>query len=119
VFALSDNESNPNPWDESSRESGGQTAVIQKTVVRLKSPDLYKVLLHNDDFTPMDFVENVLTTIFRKQKSVATTIMLDVHRKGVGVCGIYPYEIAETKVSQVLKEARSQDYPLKCTMEKA
>lgn len=79
---------------------------------------MYKVLLLNDDFTPMDFVVHILEKFFNKSNTEATEIMLTVHRRGVGICGIYTYEIAETKVSQVMDYARACEQPLQCTMEK-
>ena len=82
-------------------------------------PSLFKVLLHNDDYTPMEFVVEVLTRFFSKTHAEATEIMLAVHHKGMGVCGIYPYEIAETKVALVTESAREHEHPLQCTMERA
>lgn len=79
---------------------------------------MYKVLLLNDDYTPMEFVVHVLERFFSKSHEEATQIMLHVHRKGVGVCGVYPYEIAETKVTQVIDLARKHQHPLQCTLEK-
>ncbi|KPV40662.1 Clp protease ClpS [Thiohalorhabdus denitrificans] len=81
-------------------------------------PSLYKVLLLNDDFTPMEFVVEVLQRFFGKDRETATRIMLQVHHHGKGVCGVYPYDIAETKVNQVVDYARSNEHPLQCTMEK-
>ena len=86
---------------------------------RVQRPSLFKVLLHNDDYTPMEFVVDVLMRFFNKSHGQATEIMLAVHHKGVGLCGIYPYEIAETKVAQVTEAAREQEYPLQCTLERA
>ncbi len=80
-------------------------------------PRQYKVLLHNDDYSTMDFVVEVLMRIFKKSKNEAVEIMLAVHTYQIGVCGIYPYEIAETKVEQVLIMAQKQSFPLRCTME--
>jgi ATP-dependent Clp protease adaptor protein ClpS len=79
---------------------------------------MYKVLMLNDDFTPMEFVVHVLERFFSKGREEATRIMLHVHRRGVGVCGVYPYEIAETKVTQVMDFARQHQHPLRCTLEK-
>jgi len=81
-------------------------------------PPMYRVLLHNDDFTTMDFVVRILMGVFNKPFEEATRIMLNVHRKGVGLCGVYTYEVAETKVDTVQSLAREHQYPLKCTMEK-
>ena len=98
---------------------GGLSAtVLSKPEPRFKEPSSYRVLLHNDDFTPMDFVVQILESVFKKTSTQATQIMLDVHRKGVGMCGIYPYDIAETKVSIVTEAAREHEYPLRCTLEK-
>jgi ATP-dependent Clp protease adaptor protein ClpS len=95
-----------------------QTGVITRTKVRTKKPSLYKVLLLNDDFTPMEFVVHVLERFFGKGREEATRIMLHVHQKGVGICGVYTFEVAETKVTQVMDFARKHQHPLQCTMEK-
>ena len=89
-----------------------------ETKEKLKKPSLYKVLLLNDDYTPMDFVGFLLQKFFHKNNDEATKIMLHVHQNGVGICGVFPYEIAETKVIQVLETAKKNDHPLQCTMEK-
>ena len=91
--------------------------VLLKTRPKTKKPSMYKVLLLNDDYTPMEFVVLVLEKFFNKSKQEATDIMLHVHRKGVGICGVYTFEVAETKVSQVMDFARSHEQPLQCTME--
>jgi ATP-dependent Clp protease adaptor protein ClpS len=85
----------------------------------VKEPSMYKVLLHNDDYTTMEFVVHVLMQVFRKSMDEATTIMLNVHKLGIGLCGIYTFEVAETKVETVIRMAREEGHPLKCTMEKA
>ncbi len=85
----------------------------------VKEPSMYKVLLHNDDYTTMEFVVHVLMRVFRKSMGEATTIMLNVHKLGIGLCGIYTFEVAETKVETVVRMAREEGHPLKCTMEKA
>ena len=95
-----------------------QTNVITRTETRTKKPSLYKVLLLNDDYTPMEFVIHVLERFFSKGREEATRIMLHVHQKGVGVCGVYTFEVAETKVTQVMDFARGNGQPLQCTMEK-
>ncbi len=95
-----------------------QTGVITRTDAKTKKPSLYKVLLLNDDYTPMEFVVLVLERFFGKGREEATRIMLHVHQKGVGVCGVYTFEVAETKVTQVMDFARSHQHPLQCTMEK-
>lgn len=96
------------------RESGVATRTRPKT----KRPSQYRVLLLNDDYTPMEFVVYVLERYFKKSRDEAMQIMLHVHNNGVGVCGVYTYEVAETKVAQVLDLARRNEHPLQCTMEK-
>jgi ATP-dependent Clp protease adaptor protein ClpS len=96
----------------------GKTSVVTKTRPKTKRPSLYKVLLLNDDYTPMEFVIHVLERFFNKGREDATRIMLHVHHKGVGICGVYTYEVAETKVTQVMDFARQHQHPLQCTMEK-
>jgi len=90
-----------------------------RTHERVQEPPLYQVLLHNDDYTTMEFVIEILMVVFKRSMEDATRIMLNVHRNGVGICGVYPYEIAETKVETVEVLAISSDFPLKCSMEKA
>jgi ATP-dependent Clp protease adaptor protein ClpS len=85
----------------------------------VSEPTMYKVLLHNDDYTTMEFVVHVLMLVFHKSVEQATRIMLNVHQQGIGVCGLYTYEVAETKVETVTRMARENGHPLKCTMEKA
>ncbi len=92
--------------------------VITKTRPKTQKPALYKVLLLNDDFTPMEFVVHVLELYFNKTGEDAYTIMLHVHQKGVGVCGVYTFEVAETKVTQVMDFAKQHGHPLQCTLEK-
>jgi ATP-dependent Clp protease adaptor protein ClpS len=94
------------------------TAVITKPKTRTKRPNLYRVLLLNDDYTPMEFVVHVLERFFNKSREDATRIMLHVHQNGVGECGVYTYEVAETKVTQVMDFARKHQHPLQCVMEK-
>jgi ATP-dependent Clp protease adaptor protein ClpS len=94
------------------------TAVITKTRPQTKRPNLYRVLLLNDDYTPMEFVVHVLERFFNKDREAATQIMLHVHHHGIGECGIYTYEVAETKVTQVMDFARKHQHPLQCVMEK-
>lgn len=108
------------PWDDDKNPDGGgtDTRTGTKTLTRTKKPSLYRVLLLNDDYTPMEFVVYVLERFFQKSREEATTIMLHVHQNGVGVCGIFTYEVAETKVAQVLDLARRHEHPLQCTMEK-
>src|SRR5262245_26412887 len=94
------------------------TGVVVKSKPKTKKPSMYKVLLLNDDYTPMEFVVHVLERFFGKTREEATRIMLHVHRRGVGICGVYTYEVAETKVTQVMDAARQAQHPLQCTMEK-
>jgi len=94
------------------------SAVITKTKPLTKRPNMYRVLLLNDDYTPMEFVVDVLQRFFNKDREAATRIMLHVHNHGIGECGIYTYEVAETKVTQVMDFARKHQHPLQCVMEK-
>tara|TARA_B100000029_G_scaffold417660_1_gene422378 strand:+ start:134 stop:526 length:393 start_codon:yes stop_codon:yes gene_type:complete len=89
-----------------------------KTKERTKKPSMYKVLMLNDDYTPMEFVIHVLESFFNKSTDEATRIMLHVHQRGIGLCGVFTYEVAETKVSQTMDLARKHDHPLQCTIEK-
>jgi ATP-dependent Clp protease adaptor protein ClpS len=98
--------------------NGTGTAVITRQKPLLKKPSMYRVLLLNDDYTPMEFVVVVLRKYFNKSSEAATEIMLHVHQHGVGECGVYTYEIAETKVTQVMDYARKHQHPLQCIMEK-
>ncbi|MEM8988549.1 MAG: ATP-dependent Clp protease adapter ClpS [Pseudomonadota bacterium] len=92
--------------------------VVTKTRAKTKRPSMYKVLLLNDDYTPMEFVVWILENLFNKTREEATSIMLHVHQNGVGVCGVFTYEVAETKVAQVMEMARRNQHPLQCTMER-
>ncbi len=94
------------------------TDVIVKTRPKTKTPSMYKVLMLNDDYTPMEFVVHVLERFFGKNRSEATRIMLHVHQRGVGMCGVFTYEVAESKVSSVVDYARRHQHPLQCTLEK-
>lgn len=94
------------------------TGIVTKTRPKTKKPSLYKVLLLNDDYTPMEFVVHILEKIFGKSREEAVDVMLHVHRHGVGVCGIFTFEVAETKVAQVIEFSRRHQHPLQCTMEK-
>ena len=107
--------------DDDGRDDGGPgngTAVVTRTKPKTKRPNLYRVLLLNDDYTPMEFVVHVLERFFNKQREAATEIMLHVHHHGVGECGVFTYEVAETKVTQVMDFARKHQHPLQCVMEK-
>ena len=106
------------PNDDDDRERRGGAGVATKTKPKTKQPALYKVLLLNDDYTPMEFVVLTLQRYFRMTIEDATRVMLSVHQRGVGICGIFTYEIAETKVTQVMDFAREHQHPLQCTLEK-
>jgi ATP-dependent Clp protease adaptor protein ClpS len=97
---------------------GPATSVIAKVKPKTKRPNLYRVLILNDDYTPMEFVVHVLEKFFQKDVEAATKIMLHVHHHGIGECGVFTYEIAETKVTQVMDFARKHQHPLQCVMEK-
>ena len=99
-------------------DDGGSTGVVVQTRTKTKKPSMYKVLMLNDDYTPMEFVVLVIEKFFSKSREEATQIMLHVHRRGVGVCGVFTYEVAETKVTQVTEYARRNQHPLRCTLEK-
>ena len=98
---------------------GRGTAVITRTRPKTRRPSLYRVLILNDDYTPMEFVVMVLQRFFNMDIEQATQVMLHVHQQGVGVCGVFSYEVAETKVNQVMDAARQNQHPLQCTLEKA
>lgn len=100
------------------RTGGPSTSVITKVKPKVKRPNLYRVLILNDDYTPMEFVVHVLERFFQKDAEAATKIMLHVHHHGIGECGVFTYEIAETKVTQVMDFARKHQHPLQCVMEK-
>jgi len=102
-------EDDDDPW-----ESG----VATKTRAKTKKPSMYRVLLLNDDYTPMEFVVDILEVVFKKTHEEAVKVMLHVHQSGVGMCGVFTYEVAETKVAQVIDAARRNQHPLQCTMEK-
>ena len=91
---------------------------IYETEKEIKEPSMYKILLHNDDYTSMEFVVEILLSVFNKSIEDATITMLKVHREGIGICGVYTYEVAETKVNAVHVLAKEREFPLKCTMEK-
>lgn len=116
-ITLSDPEGPQGPFGPDGGDDGG-LGIATKTRVRTKKPSMYRVLILNDDYTPMEFVVLILERFFNKSREQATRIMLHVHQKGVGVCGVYTYEVAETKVAQVMDMARRNEHPLQCTMEK-
>jgi len=106
--------------DEKNGDNGGTgLGVATKTRTRTKKPTPYKVLMLNDDYTPMEFVVLCLQRFFKMNMEDATRVMLHVHQKGVGICGVFTYEVAETKVNQVTDFAREHQHPLQCTLEKA
>jgi len=107
-----------NGIDDGDAQEMDEAGLMLKTRPKTKKPAMYKVLLLNDDFTPMEFVVHVLEKFFNKNRAEATEVMLHVHRRGVGICGVFTYEIAETKVAQVMDFARANEQPLQCTMEK-
>jgi len=110
----------PPPAPPVVRPDDGQGAVVvERKPQKTEPPRMYQVVLLNDDYTPMEFVVMCLKRFFRMDLEQATRVMLHVHQKGVGVCGVYPYEVAETKVTQVMDFARQNQHPLQCTLEKA
>jgi ATP-dependent Clp protease adaptor protein ClpS len=104
------------PNEVSPRDPG---LVVEEAAPQVKQPPLYNVVLLNDDYTPMEFVVDVLERFFRMDRSGATRVMLEVHTRGKGVCGVFTYEIAETKVAQVTSYSRDHQHPLMCTLEEA
>ena len=117
LFKASRGSDDPRRGDEG--DGKDQLGVATKTRTKPKKPSQFKVLLLNDDYTPMEFVVMVLKRFFQMDLEQATRVMLHVHQKGVGVCGVFTYEIAETKVNQVMDFARQNTHPLQCTLEKA
>ncbi|MBT8086175.1 MAG: ATP-dependent Clp protease adapter ClpS [Woeseia sp.] len=97
----------------------GQELAVEESRPKVKRPPMYRVVLVNDDYTPMQFVVGILESVFGLERTAATRVMLEVHTKGKGVCGVYSYEIAETKVAQVMTIAQQQQHPLLCTLEEA
>ena len=104
--------------DDDHNDGGPDRGVALKTRPKTKKPSMWKVLMLNDDYTPMEFVVHVLEHFFNKNREEATRIMLHVHNKGVGICGVYTFEVAETKAQQVMDLARKNQHPLQCTLEK-
>ena len=107
------------PGRDDDLDDGLDTGVVTRTRPRTKKPSNYKVLMLNDDYTPMEFVVLVLQRYFSMDIEDATRVMLQVHQQGVAVCGVFTYEVAETKVAQVIDFARENQHPLQCTLEKA
>jgi ATP-dependent Clp protease adaptor protein ClpS len=104
--------------DQDGTGGGAGVGVLTQPKAKTKKPAMYKVLMLNDDYTPMEFVVHTLQRFFKMSVEQATQVMLHVHQRGVGVCGIFTYEVAETKVSQVMDFARKHQHPLQCTLEK-
>ena len=104
---------------EKHEQSGGYDLAVEEARPQIKQPPLYRVVLINDDFTPMEFVVEILESVFGMERTRATQVMLEVHTKGKGVCGVYSHEIAETKVAQVMGIAEQHQHPLLCTMEES
>ena len=100
-------------------QHGGYDLAVEEVRPKVKQPPLYRVVLINDDYTPMEFVVEILESIFGMERTRATQVMLEVHTKGKGVCGVYHFEIAETKVAQVMSVAKQHQHPLLCTMEES
>ncbi len=98
---------------------GGYDLAVEEARPKIKQPPLYRVVLINDDYTPMEFVVDILETIFGMERTRATQVMLEVHTKGKGICGVYNFEIAETKVAQVMGVAQQHEHPLLCDMEES
>ena len=107
----------PDPDHSREDQSGVGTKTVTRTRLRLTPPTLWKVILHNDDYTTRDFVVMVLKNVFRKPEVEAVRIMMDVHRRGTGVAGVYPFDVADTKVTQVRTLAEAKEFPLLCTLE--
>jgi ATP-dependent Clp protease adaptor protein ClpS len=104
--------------DNNGKGDNTGSGIVTRTRTKTKKPSLYKVLLLNDDYTPMEFVVHILEKFFAKSREDAVEVMLHVHRHGVGICGVFTFEVAETKVAQVIEFSRRHQHPLQCTMEK-
>ena len=111
-----DPKAGPDKDDES--EDGSERGVATKVRPKTKKPSMWRVILMNDDYTPMEFVVSILMGIFKKTSDEANAIMLNVHQTGIGTCGVYTFEVAETKVAQVMDAAKRAQHPLQCTLEK-
>ena len=118
IMATKPPSSPPAPAVHRPAPDDGGSVVLERRAQKAKPPQMYQVLMLNDDYTPMEFVIYVLERFFQKSREDATRIMLHVHQHGVGVCGVFTYEVAETKVAQVVETARRHQHPLQCTMEK-
>lgn len=119
AIRMADKDDDGDSGDSGGSDGGSETGVVTRTKPKTKKPSMYKVIMLNDDYTPMEFVILVLERFFSKSHEESTQIMLHVHQKGVGVCGVFTYEVAETKVQQVMDLARQHQHPLQCTLEKA
>jgi len=108
-----------NDHRDENEQHGSYDLAVEEARPKIKRPPLYRVVLINDDFTPMEFVVEILESIFGMERTRATQVMLEVHTKGKGICGVYNFEIAETKVAQVMSIAKQQQHPLLCTMEES
>ena len=106
------------PDSEDGADDGAERGVATKVRPKTKKPSMWRVILMNDDYTPMEFVVSILMGIFKKTSDEATAIMLSVHQTGIGTCGVYTFEVAETKVAQVMDAAKRAQHPLQCTLEK-
>ncbi|MCH8866971.1 MAG: ATP-dependent Clp protease adapter ClpS [Proteobacteria bacterium] len=104
---------------EDEEQSGGYELAVEEALPKVKPPPRYRVVLLNDDFTPMEFVVDILESIFSMERTRATQVMLEVHTKGKGICGVFNFEIAETKVAQVMGLAKQHQHPLLCTIEES
>ena len=118
IITAAENTPDDDGMNDNNNDGQHEHGLVLKTRPKTQKPSMYKVLLLNDDYTPMEFVVHVLESIFKKNRQEATDIMLHVHRRGVGICGVYTFEVAETKVAQVMDFARANEQPLQCTMEK-
>ena len=105
--------------EDSTEHRSGYDVAVEEAKPKIKEPPMYRVVLINDDYTPMEFVVDILQSIFGMERTQATQVMLEVHTKGKGVCGVYNFEIAETKVAQVMGIAKQHQHPLLCTMEES
>ncbi|MFT5488099.1 MAG: ATP-dependent Clp protease adaptor protein ClpS [Paracoccaceae bacterium] len=121
AIRMADKDEDDDTGNGGQNDGGGdsETGVVTRTKPKTKKPAMYKVIMLNDDYTPMEFVILVLERFFSKNHEESTQIMLHVHQKGVGVCGVFTYEVAETKVQQVMDLAQQHQHPLQCTLEKA
>lgn len=118
-YAMSNHDHSNDDSNDEFDYSGGYDLAVEEARPKVKRPPLYRVVLINDDYTPMEFVVDILETVFGMERTRATQVMLEVHTKGKGICGVYNFEIAETKVAQVMGIAQQHQHPLLCTMEES